>query len=89
MDKQERSSPTPDQQVPSRPSLTPYFTVGEVANQLRFSERTVRRLIRAGLIKAIATSPTRGHFRISQYALDQFVLKASVDVPREGKEGDQ
>jgi excisionase family DNA binding protein len=48
------------------------FTVEEVAEFLKVSEATVRRLIKTGQLEAV---PVGNQYRITQEALDKFLSK--------------
>ena len=50
------------------------FTIPEAAAQPRFSTNTVRKLLQEGRIKRARTGQYGGKWRISQKALDDFVV---------------
>ncbi len=52
---------------------TTVLTVSEVAEQLRLSPNTVKRLLRWGDIKGVRTEPYGGTWRVSQSAIDNFL----------------
>lgn len=50
------------------------LTIPEVAAQLRFSTNTVRKLLHEGRIKGVRTGQYGGKWRISQKAIDEFLM---------------
>jgi excisionase family DNA binding protein len=55
------------------------LTVSEVANQLRVSERTVRRLIASGLMPSIQLNGPRSSIRISERELEEWLFDGDND----------
>ena len=56
------------------------LTVPEVAEILRLSPNTVKRLLRRGEIKGARTGPYGGTWRVSQSAIDKFLLGPADDL---------
>ena len=53
------------------------LTIPEVAEQLRLSSDTVRKLLHEGRLKGIRSGRYGGKWRISQRAIDEFLLNDS------------
>ena len=49
------------------------LTVPEVAEELRLSANTVKRLLRRGQLKGVRTGPYGGTWRVSQSAIEDFL----------------
>ncbi|MHB8190807.1 MAG: helix-turn-helix domain-containing protein [Ferrimicrobium sp.] len=56
------------------------LTIPEVAEQLRLSTNTIRKFLHEGRLKGIRSGPYAGVWRISQRALDEFMLNDSGSV---------
>ena len=52
---------------------TTVLTVSEVAEQLRLSPNTVKKLLNQGRLRGIRTGTYGGKWRVSQSALDEFI----------------
>lgn len=65
--------------MPAAEVPDPVLTVEEVASQLRVTTETVRRLIRAGTIKAFRVGRA---IRIPTSSLDEFRARNQVVVPK-------
>jgi len=58
--------------------LEPLLTIAEVAKILRCSERTIRRLIRSGRLRAVQT----GHcYRFLRQDLTEFIRSSLTNAP--------
>lgn len=56
-----------------------HLTLAQVADYLNVSTQTVRRLIRAGSLVALRTSPSpKGHFRIPRWSVERFLAAATA-----------
>ena len=66
MGKHNKKNPKPANQI---------YTITEVALELRLSTNTVRKLLHDGRLKGVRTGPYGGKWRISQLAIDEFVLQ--------------
>lgn len=60
---------------------SPFLSVADVARLLQLSEKTVRRWIESGRLRAIQTSPGRGRIRVAHAALDDFLSRCCIAAP--------
>ena len=58
-----------------------YVSVADVAQLLQLSEKTVRRWIESGRLRAIRTSPVRGRIRVARTELSAFLHENRVAFP--------
>ena len=57
--------------------MSAVLTIPEVAEQLRLSSDTVRKFLHEGRLKGIRSGRYGGKWRISQRAIDEFLLNDS------------
>jgi len=60
------------------------LTVTEVAEQLRLSADTVKKLLNEGRLRGVRTGTYSGKWRVSQSAVEEFINGAPETIPMNG-----